>query len=339
MRYLNHSLFVWIIFTYSSAHSLSFSGLYESMKDNTFCRFTECCNADYIPYNLDRLQTSLSQRMFGQPLVNELVNILSAHREALDDQGRRNRKALVISLHGWSGVGKNYAVSMIAEAIYKKGMESSYVKLFMGKKDFDCEYLQETQKILMEKVNSIVKKCSKSLIIFDEIHDMCPSILDAIQPMLDHHHAVDGIDYRDTIFLFISNIGGHEIAEHLLEFYNDGLSRNDVDFHHFEPIIRRVAYHTGGFEKSSAIAHHLIDHYIPFLPLEQIHVEMCALAEFRAHDVLNPSEKMMEDALSIITYGPTEDQPIFANNGCKRFTRHIPYIIQKHKTQKKKTEL
>lgn len=168
MRYLNHSLFVWIIFTYSSAHSLSFSGLYESMKDNTFCRFTECCNADYIPYNLESewnnlqhyvnkqcsfqqsvhvsgLQTSLSQRMFGQPLVNELVNILSAHREALDDQGRRNRKALVISLHGWSGVGKNYAVSMIAEAIYKKGMESSYVKLFMGKKDFDCEYLQETQ--------------------------------------------------------------------------------------------------------------------------------------------------------------------------------------------------
>lgn len=49
----------------------------------------------------------------------------------------------------------------------------------------------------------------------------------------------------------------------------------------------------GGFEKAAAIAHHLIDHYIPFLPLEQHHVEMCALAEFRAHGVYQPSEDMM----------------------------------------------
>lgn len=52
------------------------------------------------------------------------------------------------------------------------------------------------QKELIHKVNEIVKECPKSLIIFDEIHDMCPSVLDAIKPMLDHHHAVDGVDYR-----------------------------------------------------------------------------------------------------------------------------------------------
>lgn len=49
----------------------------------------------------------------------------------------------------------------------------------------------------------------------------------------------------------------------------------------------------GGFEKSSTIAQHLIDHYIPFLPLEQHHVEMCALAEFRAHGIYHPTEEMM----------------------------------------------
>lgn len=35
--------------------------------------------------------------------------------------------------------------------------------------------------------------------------------------------------------------------------------------------------------------------------------------------------------MSVITYGPTEDQAIFANNGCKRFTKHIPYVVKKHK--------
>lgn len=83
--------------------------------------------------------------MFGQPLVNEITNILKAHKEALYDKDKRNKKALVLSLHGWSGVGKNYATNMIAEAIFENGMESQYVKVFMGKKDFDCSNIQETQ--------------------------------------------------------------------------------------------------------------------------------------------------------------------------------------------------
>ncbi|XP_052747522.1 torsin-1A [Bicyclus anynana] len=309
------------------------SGLFgwNSIKSQTYCRFKECCDEKYIHFDLDKLGQSFSQRMYGQPLVNEITNILKAHKEGLYDKEKKNKKALVLSLHGWSGVGKNYAANMIAEAIFQKGIESQYVKVFMGKKDFDCTNIQETRNKLIAEVNEIVKSCPTSLIVFDEIHEMCPSILDAIKPMLDHHHAVDGVDYRNSIFIFISNIGGKEIAMNLLDLYGQGIKRNEVDFHNFEPIIRRISYSSGGFEKSSTIAQHLIDHYIPFLPLEQQHVEMCALAEFRNHGIYHPTEEMMADALSVITYGPTEEQPIFANNGCKRFTKQVPYVIQKHK--------
>ncbi|KAL0895946.1 hypothetical protein ABMA27_011951 [Loxostege sticticalis] len=351
-KYINHVILVTfcIIHFTSSEFITSLVGSavlaggwfkWDFVKDHTVCHFTECCNEKYVPYDLSKLKMSLSQKMFGQPLVGELVNIFTAHKEAVYDTGKQNQKALVISLHGWSGVGKNYASTMIAEALYKNGMKSKFVKLFMGKKDFDCTDLEKSKKDLIAKVNEVVKKCPRSLIIFDEIHDMCPSVLDAIKPMLDHHHAVDGVDYRDSIFIFISNIGGNEIATNLLELYEQGIKRNDVEFHNFEPIIRRTAYHQGGFEKAAAIAHHLIDHYIPFLPLEQHHVEMCALAEFRSHGVYHPSEEMMADALSVITYGPTEDQPIFANNGCKRFTRRIPYVIQKYsqKSRQQNSEL
>lgn len=301
------------------------------IKDNTVCRYMECCNDAYIPYDLEKLKELFAQKMFGQPLVNELVNILSAHKAAVNDKSKPNKKALVISLHGLSGVGKNYATSLIAEAVYKKGMESKFVKMFMGSTDFDCEDVQKSQRELVNKVNEMVKKCPKSLIIIDEIHHMCPSVLDAIKPMFDHYHAVDGVDFRNSIFIFISNTGGKEIADNLLDLYVEGVKRSDVEFYHFEPTIRRTAYHQGGFEKSITIAQHLIDHYIPFLPLEQHHIELCALAEFRAHGILQPTKEMLDDALSVITYGPTESQPIFANNGCKRFTRHIPYVIQKYK--------
>lgn len=52
------------------------------------------------------------------------------------------------------------------------------------------------QQELITTINRIVKQCPTSLIIFDEIHDMCPSVLDVIKPMLDHYHAVDEVDYR-----------------------------------------------------------------------------------------------------------------------------------------------
>lgn len=62
------------------------------------------------------------------------------------------------------------------------------------------------QKELIATVNAIVKKCPKSLIIFDEIHEMCPSVLDTIKPMLDHHEAVDGVDYRWVCNIFVLHI-------------------------------------------------------------------------------------------------------------------------------------
>lgn len=52
-------------------------------------------------------------------------------------------------------------------------------------------------------------------------------------------------DCRNSVFIFISNIGGPQIATNLLELYDKGIKRNEVEFHHFEPIIRRTSYYTG----------------------------------------------------------------------------------------------
>jgi len=38
----------------------------------------------------------------------------------------------------------------------------------------------------------------------------------------------------------------------------------------------------GGLKKSALIDSHVIDHYIPFLPLEKVHVEQCIEAELKA---------------------------------------------------------
>lgn len=37
----------------------------------------------------------------------------------------------------------------------------------------------------------------------------------------------------------------------------------------------------GGLKKSSLIDSQIIDHYVPFLPLEKVHVEQCIEAEMK----------------------------------------------------------
>lgn len=38
---------------------------------------------------------------------------------------------------------------------------------------------------------------------------------------------------------------------------------------------------TGGLQKSSIIDSHVIDFFVPFLPLEKVHVEQCIEAELK----------------------------------------------------------
>jgi hypothetical protein len=47
----------------------------------------------------------------------------------------------------------------------------------------------------------------------------------------------------------------------------------------------------GGFHRSEAIESNLIDHYIPFLPMEEFHVRKCIVAEFHRRGEKAPREE------------------------------------------------
>lgn len=49
---------------------------------------------------------------------------------------RNPRKALVMSFHGFTGSGKNYLSNMIANANYRKGMKSQFVRHFVSNYHF-----------------------------------------------------------------------------------------------------------------------------------------------------------------------------------------------------------
>ncbi|XP_071123942.1 torsin-1A-like [Mytilus edulis] len=113
-------------------------------------------------------------------------------------------KAVSLSLHGGTGTGKTNTSYIIAQSIYKKGMQSKFVHLLSSTKASPHEiHIDQYKDELKELIETSVKNCERSMFIFDKF-DMIPSdLIDAIIPYLDDHDNLNGINYRKPIFIFI----------------------------------------------------------------------------------------------------------------------------------------
>jgi len=85
----------------------------------------------------------MRKELYGQHLVANVVGkLVEGHIN--NDQPP---KALVLSFHGGSGVGKNYVSTMIANRLYKRGMKSEFVKLYVATVDFQSNQDANTYKV------------------------------------------------------------------------------------------------------------------------------------------------------------------------------------------------
>lgn len=133
----------------------------------------------------------------------------------------------------------------------------------------------------MNDISQAIKKCARSIFVFDEVEKIPAGVFESIASILDHHSHVSGLDFRQSIFIFLTNAGGDEIAMALDKIMAKGTFREQTKMHDFEYIAEMAAYNIkGGLEKSSIIKSGLIDHFLPFLPLERRHIENCVRAEF-----------------------------------------------------------
>lgn len=74
----------------------------------------------------------MKEKLYGQQIAKDLVfSAIHSHVFHLNP-----RKPLVLSFHGLPGSGKNYVVSMIANALFKKGEKSGHYHFFNGRSDF-----------------------------------------------------------------------------------------------------------------------------------------------------------------------------------------------------------
>lgn len=123
---------------------------------------------------------------------------------------------------------------------------------------------------------------------------MPEGVFESLASLLDHHTHVNRIDFRHSIFIFLTNSGGPEIAQALDAAMLNGKYREQTKIQDYESILEMAAYNVdGGLKNAGLIKSSLIDHFIPFLPLEKVHIKQCIVTEFKKFSK-TPSEEEVE---------------------------------------------
>ncbi|XP_011163297.1 torsin-like protein [Solenopsis invicta] len=305
------------------------SGLGYYAYDKYKCAYQECCTDEYIHPDLDRLEYMLTAKLFGQDIAREtIINALRGHYES-----HNSPKALVMSFHGTPGTGKNYVVQMIAKAFYKNGMQSKYFHFFNGRNDFPLQRKLDEYKENLYKVISIaLQQCDRSMFVFDEVDKMPEDLLNVLVPFLDYNSYHKSTKHSESmyqnkaVFIFLSNTGSAQIVQYLTNMWERGRNREDARLQDFEKLVAEGAFNEkGGFHHSDTIQASVIDHYVPFLPLEEVHVRKCLARSFVERG-FSPKEEMIEEALSHLTFGP-EPHNLYSMAGCKRIEQKVASIV------------
>ncbi|XP_055677324.1 torsin-like protein [Lutzomyia longipalpis] len=296
---------------------------YDTIKVNTYCRWYECCIPDHVPADINHFKAELEKSLFGQHIALKVVtDALFYHYSNL----QKSSKPLVMSFQGTPGIGKTFITNVMKSSIYKEGVDSKFVYKFHGRASFPREdMVSKYKQEVIDTVTSALAACPLSLFIFDEVDKMPMKILEGITMMLDHQHAKGKFDSTKAVFVFISNAGGLEISQQLASLMRKGLTREDTELHHFEKLTEVSLYNSNGaLGKSGTIENAVIDHFIPFLPLEQRHIQKCIENEFKRVGISEPTKEQINEVLKDVTY--EKEQTFFAVYGCKKLEKKVGLV-------------
>ena len=277
----------------------------------------ECCEFPDVANDFGRLERQLRENVFGQHLaLQSVVRALRSHV-------KRPKKALTLSFHGWTGGGKNFVAKQIAESLYEKGLKSAFVHLFVSTLHFPDPDKVDLYKLqLQDWIRGNVSDCGSSLFIFDEMDKMAPGLIDAIKPFIDYHESLFGVDFRRSVFIFLSNTGGREITRRAHELWAEGVERDKWFYKDFEALINRGAFNEdGGLRGSVLIESNLVDLFVPFLPMEREHVRMCVEAEAKHFSF---TRAQIESIVDSMTYWNN----LYSTTGCKRVAQKVAWTLE-----------
>ena len=169
---------------------------------------------------LTRLESVLAERVVGQAeAVGVVANAVRRSRAGLQDSNRPTGSFIFL---GPTGVGKTETARALAEFLFDD--ERAMIRLDMS------EYMEKHSVARMigappgyigydegGQLTEAVRRRPYSVVLFDEIEKAHPDVFNVLLQLLDDGRLTDSqgrvVDFRNTVVIMTSNIGGSFIVE------------------------------------------------------------------------------------------------------------------------------
>ena len=282
-----------------------------------------CLDSEFSK-NISGIGNALKAELYGQHIAQKLVTAaLKSHFGKHDA-----RKPLVFSFHGWTGTGKNFVSSIIAEHFFKGKAISPFAHKFIIPLHFPHESeVQSYNKQLLGWIRGNVSHCRKGgLFIFDEMDKIHPGMIGTIKDaILDYHGKGTSAGYKNMVFVFLSNSGGQAINDHVLKHVFDGKLRESLTLSEVENIFDGIVKHMPDIWFADLLKSEVIDYLVPFLPLERMHVKQCIRRDL-VKKGFHVKEAVVREIADQMDYFP-HDYKFFSESGCKKVSSRVDVIM------------
>ncbi|CAF4720812.1 unnamed protein product, partial [Rotaria sp. Silwood2] len=246
---------------------------------------------------------------------------------------------------------KNFVAKHIVESLYRNGYRSKYARLYVASRDFmhhDEEHLQQYKDRIKHDIERATSGCQYATFVFDEVDKMPMKLLETILFYIDFHTPTyaQPIDFRKTIFIFLSNTGGKEINVIAQNNHFASIQRNNYNITEFQRALANAAFsEPGGLWHASLINRHLVTFFVPFLPLERLHIRTCIERQLQLSHAKDKYEYILSDndiidhVLDLIEFAPP-DSLLYSVSGCKKVQQKLDFILESNRVirPKKTTE-
>lgn len=282
-----------------------------------------CLDSEFSK-NISGIGLALEAEVYGQHIAQKVVT--SALKNHFTK--RNARKPLVISFHGWTGVGKNFVTSIITEHLFKHKSPSPFVHKFIVPIHFphDSE-IDKYNEQLRSWIQGNISQCSKGgLFVFDEMDKIHLGMMSTIKDIILGYRGKEiRAGYQNMVFIFLSNSGGHAVNQHVLKHALDGKLRQSLMLKELELIFQGMIKQTPDAWFADLLKSDVIDHLVPFLPLERTHVKQCIRRDLIMKG-FHVREALVTEIADQMEYFP-DGHGFFSVSGCKKVSSRVDVIV------------
>ncbi|XP_041369068.1 torsin-1A-like [Gigantopelta aegis] len=265
--------------------------------------------------NFSDLHSVIRKDLYGQHIASQIISAELEQYFSEYSNSVMATRPLVLSLHGWTGVGKNYVTWLISNSLPATSVTKFLIALHFTHESESDIY----SKKVFQWVISNVTQCKVNIFIFDEMDKAPKGVISGLSAAISHLSTTDKKSAPVVIFL-LSNSKGTDITKKI---FTDEAEKERKSYtaKDFEDIFLQDEY----IWYSDMLSNNLIKAVVPFLPLERRHVIKCIKRDIlsKGYEI---NDSLVDEILKEMSFFVVANRKQYSQSGCKRVSEKVDLV-------------